>query len=99
FSVTVIAGTVLVTKSGRSPRFWLIVGGLVTAVGFLWFAQISPDGSVVADVLGPSIVSGFGMGLCLAPVATAATIGVTAGEAGMASGVFNSSRQLGGSIG
>src|SRR5690606_9837073 len=33
FSVTVIAGTVLVTKSGRSPRFWLIVGGLVTAVG------------------------------------------------------------------
>ncbi|WP_309139331.1 MFS transporter [Nocardia cyriacigeorgica] len=99
FSVTVIAGTVLVTKSGRSPRFWLIVGGLVTAVGFLWFAQISPDGSVVADVLGPSIVSGFGMGLCLAPVATAATIGVTAGEAGMASGVFNSSRQLGGSVG
>ncbi|WP_324190236.1 MFS transporter [Nocardia cyriacigeorgica] len=99
FSVTVIAGTVLVTKSRRSPRFWLIVGGLVTAVGFLWFAQISPDGSVVADVLGPSIISGFGMGLCLAPVATAATIGVTGREAGMASGVFNSSRQLGGSVG
>ncbi|WP_309138684.1 MFS transporter [Nocardia cyriacigeorgica] len=101
FSVTVIAGTVLVTKSGsgRSPRFWLIIGGLVTALGFGWFAQISPDGSVLTDVLGPSIISGFGMGLCLAPVAGAAMIGVTGREAGMASGVFNSSRQLGGSVG
>ncbi|MCP2289365.1 MFS transporter [Nocardia amikacinitolerans] len=101
FSLAVIAGTVTATKLGgnRSPRGALVAGGAIAAVGIGWFALISPDGSFLADVLGPSLIGGFGLGLCLAPVAAAATMGVAGTEAGMASGVFNSARQLGGSIG
>ncbi|MFD6224741.1 MFS transporter [Nocardia asteroides] len=101
FSLCVVAGTVVATRVGarRSPRPLLIGGGLLTAAGIGGFALISPGGSVLADVLGPSIVGGFGLGLCLAPVAAAAVTEVAPGDAGMASGVFNSARQLGGSIG
>lgn len=101
FSLSVIAGTVVATRvgGGRSPKAALVTGGLLTTVGIGWFASISPDGSFFADVLGPSLLGGFGLGLCLAPVAAAATTGVAPGEAGMASGVFNSARQLGGSVG
>ncbi|WP_280304211.1 MFS transporter [Nocardia neocaledoniensis] len=101
FSLCVIAGTLIATRIGahRSPRPLLIAGALLTTAGIGWFALISPEGSVVADVLGPSVVGGFGLGLCLAPVAAAAVTGVAPGDAGMASGVFNSARQLGGSIG
>lgn len=101
FSVMTVLGTVIATKAGarRSPRVTLMIGGMLTAAGLLWFAAISPDGSFLTDVLGPSIIGGLGIGLCLAPAAVAAAMGVEAREAGMASGVFNSSRQLGGSIG
>ncbi|GAA5082288.1 MFS transporter [Nocardia iowensis] len=101
FSLGAVAGTVVATRVGarRSPKTALVGGGLVTTVGIGWFALISPDGSFLVDVLGPCLVGGFGLGLCLAPVAAAATMGVAPGEAGMASGVFNSFRQLGGSVG
>jgi EmrB/QacA subfamily drug resistance transporter len=101
FSVSLVAGTVAATRivSTRSPRTSLVPGALLAAVGLGWFAFISPDGSFLADVLGPCVVTGVGTGLVLAPVAAAATTGVAPGEAGMASGVFNSSRQLGGCVG
>lgn len=74
-------------------------GALLAAAGLTWFAFISPDGGFLTDVLGPSLMTSIGTGLVLAPVAAAATTGVAAREAGMASGLFNSSRQLGGCIG
>ncbi|MEW1739092.1 MFS transporter [Nocardia beijingensis] len=101
FSLSVIVGTVVATRMGgrRSPKAALVLGGALTTAGIGWFAFISVDGSFVADVLGPSLLGGFGLGLCLAPVAAAATMGVAPQEAGMASGVFNSARQLGGCVG
>ncbi|WP_245665661.1 MFS transporter [Nocardia sienata] len=101
FSAMSVAGTVIATRAGvgATPRPALIAGGLVTAAGLLWFAAIGPGGSFLGDVLGPSLVSGLGIGLCLAPAAVAAATGVDVREAGTASGVFNSSRQLGGCVG
>lgn len=101
FSAGLIAGTVVATRiaSSRSPRASLVPGALLAAAGLFWFASIRPDGSFLADVLGPSLLTSVGTGLVLAPVAAAATTGVTRREAGTASGVFNSSRQLGGCIG
>lgn len=101
FSVVTVAGAAVATKAGagRSPRTTLIAGGLLAATGMGWLAAIGPDGSFLTDVLGPFVLTGFGLGLCLAPAAVAASTGVTAAEAGMASGLFNSSRQLGGSVG
>ncbi|MEV5829511.1 MFS transporter [Spirillospora sp. NPDC052242] len=101
FTVGVVAGTVLATRVGatRSPRASLVPGTLLAATGLGWFALISPDGGFVTDVLGPSVLTSVGLGLVLAPVAAAATTGVAPREAGTASGLLNSSRQLGGCVG
>ncbi|MQY09567.1 MFS transporter [Actinomadura macrotermitis] len=101
FSAGVVAGSVLATRivSARGPRAALLPGGLLAAAGLGWFALISPDGGFLTDVLGPSLVGSVGIGLCLAPLAAAATTGVAPHEAGMASGVLSSARQLGGAVG
>ncbi|GGV08721.1 MFS transporter [Actinomadura cremea] len=101
FTVGVVAGTIVATRVGstRSPRASLLPGTLLAAAGLGWFALISPDGGFVADVLGPSVLTSVGLGLVLAPVAAAATTGVAPHEAGTASGLLNSSRQLGGCVG
>ncbi|MGW2255288.1 MFS transporter [Kitasatospora sp. NPDC001660] len=101
FSVGLVAGTIAATRvtSSRSPRAALVPGALLAAAGLAWFSTIRPEGGFLADVLGPSILTSIGTGLVLAPVAAAATTGVAPREAGMASGVFNSSRQLGGCVG
>ncbi len=101
FSVSLVAGTVVATRvtTARSPRAALVPGALLAAAGLVWLAFISPGGGFLTDVLGPTVITGVGVGLVLAPVAAAAVTGVASHEAGMASGLFNSSRQLGGCVG
>lgn len=101
FALAVVAGSVLAVRLGHrhAPRTLLVAGGLLTATGFAWFGLISPDGGFAADVLGPSIVAGAGFGLCLGPVVSTATAGVASHETGVASGLLNSSRQIGASLG
>jgi MFS family permease len=101
FALGVVAGSALAIKLGYrlAPRTLLVMGGLLTAAGFAWFGLISPDGAFVTDVLGPSIVASVGFGLCLGPVVSTATVGVAPRETGTASGLLNSSRQIGASLG
>ncbi|MFI7701532.1 MFS transporter [Nonomuraea sp. NPDC049480] len=101
FALGVVAGSVLAVKLGYRlpPRTLLVIGGLLTATGLAWFGLISPDGAFATDVLGPSIVASVGFGLCLAPVVSTATAGVAPHETGTASGLLNSSRQIGASLG
>ncbi|MEV4095123.1 MFS transporter [Streptosporangium saharense] len=101
FALGVVVGSVLAVKLGYrlAPRTLLISGGLLTAAGFAWFGLISPDGAFVTDVLGPSIVASVGFGLCLGQVVSIGTAGVASHETGAASGLLNSSRQIGASIG
>ncbi|MFG3013618.1 MFS transporter [Streptomyces cinerochromogenes] len=101
FSVSLVAGTLVATRvtAARTPRASLVPGALLAAAGLAWFAFISPDGGFLTDVLGPCIITGIGVGLVIAPIVAAATTGVAPHEAGMASGLINSSRQLGGCIG
>ncbi|MCL2395609.1 MAG: MFS transporter [Acidimicrobiaceae bacterium] len=81
------------------PRNVLLFGLPVCAVGFWWLSQLSVTSSYVGGVLGPGILISLGLGLCVTPIATAATNGVARDEAGLASGVVTTSRQVGGSIG
>lgn len=100
-SASLVAGSIVATRitAARTPRESLVPGALLAAVGLAWSALISPDGGFVTDVLGPCIVTGIGAGLVIAPIVASATTGVAPHEAGMASGLMNSSRQLGGCVG
>jgi len=101
FALGVIVGSVVAIKLGYrfAPRLLLIGGGVVTASGFGWFGLVDADGTFLADVLGPSVVTSIGFGICLAPLVSTATAGVAAHESGTASGLLNSSRQLGAALG
>ncbi|HSD78692.1 MAG TPA: MFS transporter, partial [Solirubrobacteraceae bacterium] len=87
----------LVTRVGFKPT---LVGGMVLiAIALVWFAQASAGGSYLGDVLFPSLVVGAGLGLAFVPVTIAAVTGTRPDEAGLASGLINTSQQVGGALG
>jgi EmrB/QacA subfamily drug resistance transporter len=88
----------LVTRLGfKAP---LIAGLLLIAGGLLWFSQVpAPGGSFAADVLGPSLLAAVGLGFAFVPVTIAAMSGTEPHEAGLASGLINTSQQVGGALG
>jgi EmrB/QacA subfamily drug resistance transporter len=91
------AASQLVTRLGFKPV--LMVGLLLTTAGLLWFTQISAGGSYVADILFPSIVAGAGLGFAFVPVTIGAVAGTRPEESGLASGLINTSQQVGGALG
>ncbi|HWT95607.1 MAG TPA: MFS transporter [Solirubrobacteraceae bacterium] len=98
-TIIVAAGVAsqLVTKLGFKPV--LIFGLALVTVGLVWFAQVSPGGSYVADVLFPSMIAGAGLGFSFVPVTIGAVAGTKPHEAGLASGLINTSQQVGGALG
>lgn len=95
--VTAGAASQLVTRFGFKPT--LVSGLVLTAVGLVWFSRVSPDGSYVADVLFPSLVAAVGLGLAFVSMTVAAVSGLEPDEAGLASGMINTSQQIGGALG
>src|SRR5215207_9030307 len=91
------AATRLTGRFGAGPV--LAVGMALIAVGMLLFAGIASDGGYASDVLPPALVCSAGIGFSFVPVTIAATAGVDRTEAGLASGLVNTSRQMGGSVG
>jgi len=87
----------LVTRIGFKPV--LTAGMLMLAAGLVWFSRSSATGSYLGDVLFPSLVVGFGLGLAFVPVTIAAVMGTKPNEAGLASGLINTSQQVGGALG
>ena len=69
------------------------------AAGLLWMSRVSADGAYATDILGPIVVAAFGLGLSFPPGTYAATAGVAPRDAGLASGLVNSTRQIGGAVG
>jgi len=95
--ITAGASAGLVTRFGFKPV--LVAGLVVTAIGLLWFSQVSADGSYVADILFPSLLAAVGLGLAFVSMTVAAVSGVEGHEAGLASGLINTSQQIGGALG
>ena len=91
------ASQALVTRLGVKPV--LLTGMILTLAGLLWFTQVSVDGSYWVDLLPGFLVSGVGLGFAFVPVTIAALSGVTNREAGVASGIINTSQQIGGAVG
>src|SRR5918997_6246673 len=87
----------VVTRVGFKPV--MVIGFVFVAAGLVWFAQVSPGGSYVGDVLFPSLLAAVGLGLVFVPLTIAAVAGVSAEESGLASGLINTSQQVGGALG
>jgi EmrB/QacA subfamily drug resistance transporter len=100
-SVTIIVGAQIAgrTMTRVGPQRMLVAGLALSTAGFAWLTQLSATSSYVSGLLGGTLLISFGMGLSFAPLATAGTAGVDWTQAGLASGVLNTSRQVGGSIG
>ena len=87
----------LVTKVGVKPV--LVAGMAIVTAGLLYFTQVSADGSYVGDLLPGFLVIALGMGFSFVPISIAALAGVEAKDAGLASGLINTSQQIGSALG
>jgi EmrB/QacA subfamily drug resistance transporter len=87
----------LTTRYG--PRPVMAAGLALNTGGLIWYSQIPVHGSYVSDLLPGYLMVGFGLALAFIPVSIAALAGVGPRDAGLASGLINTSQQVGGAIG
>lgn len=92
-----LAGTQLVAKIG--PRRQLLVGPLMAAAGLFWLTALGADSGYWSHIFGPLVLMGIGLGLSFVPMTIAATSGVPVHQAGLASALINTTRQMGGAVG
>ncbi|MFE9438047.1 MFS transporter [Streptomyces sp. NPDC006602] len=93
--------------SKAAPRFMPVLGArnvatlgtVVAAVGFGWQSAMTPEGAYLTEIMFPGILMMLGAGLTATPLAALATSGAAPGEAGLVSGLINTSRTMGGSLG
>jgi hypothetical protein len=100
-SVTSVAlaglSQLLVTRG--SAKVVMAIGMTLIGGGVLWATQVPVHGHFFKDLLGPLLIAGAGTAFAFIPVSIAALAGVAEREAGLASGLLNTSQQLGGAIG
>ena len=87
----------LTTRFGAKPI--MTIGLLLLTAGMVWYAQIPAHGSYASDLLPGYLMVGVGIAFAYVPVSIAALTGVAEREAGLASGLINTSQQIGGAIG
>ena len=100
-AVTIIfsagASQAIVTRVGVTKVMG--VGLALLTAGLLWFTQVSPHGSYLIDLAPGFLLAGIGLGFSFIPVTIAALEGITDRQAGLASGLINTSQQIGGAVG
>jgi EmrB/QacA subfamily drug resistance transporter len=87
----------LVTKVGFKPV--MLAGMAFVAAALVWFSQVSVGGGFVSDILFPSLLAATGLGFAFVTTTIAAVSGVREQESGLASGLINTSQQIGGALG
>jgi EmrB/QacA subfamily drug resistance transporter len=87
----------LTTRVGVKPV--LVTGMAALTGGLVYFTQVSVDGSYLTDLLPGFLLVGVGLGFSFVPISIAALAGIRPAEAGLASGLFNTSQQIGGALG
>ncbi len=91
------AAAQLVPRIGARPL--LLAGSPAVAGGLYWLSRISEHGSYAGAVLGPMLITAFGLGLLFVPLTLVAMSRVADQESGVASSLRNTGQQVGGSIG
>src|SRR6266508_4174879 len=87
----------LVTRIGVKPV--LVIGMTTLTGGLVYFTQVSVGGSYLGDLLPGFLLVAVGIGFSFVPISIAALAGVQAAEAGLSSGLINTSQQIGGALG
>jgi MFS family permease len=95
-AVSNVAQTVVARIGVRST---LTVGLLLAATSVAMFARLPVDGHYFWDMFPAFVIGGAGLGLSFVPITIASLAGVDRSDAGVASGLVNTSRQMGGAIG
>jgi EmrB/QacA subfamily drug resistance transporter len=100
-TVAIVAGAQLSSRLvvRLGPRPILVAGALSTAVGLYLLGEVGVATGYWSAFFLPSVLVTLGLGLCFTPLAFAATSGVIPQEAGLASGLVNTARQIGGAVG
>jgi EmrB/QacA subfamily drug resistance transporter len=97
FMIAAAIATPLLPRAGTRPV--IVVGALIAASGLYFLSRAPVDGTFVANLLPGIVVVASGVGAVFTGVTTAATEGVPADQAGIASGLLNASMQFGGALG
>jgi EmrB/QacA subfamily drug resistance transporter len=87
----------LVSRVGVKPL--IAVGMALLAVGMLLFTRLEVDGSYWTDLFPGFLIIAMGLAFCFVPISIAALAGIKPSEAGLASGLINTSQQIGGAVG
>jgi EmrB/QacA subfamily drug resistance transporter len=96
----VVASNVAQWVVGRFGVRATLTGGLLaSALSVAWLTRLPVDGSYFWDLFPAFVLGGAGMGLSFVPVTIASLTGVAPADAGVASGLINTSRQIGGAVG
>ncbi|MBA4864814.1 MFS transporter [Streptomyces sp. PSKA54] len=100
-SLAVVLGSKLAPRFMRfaGARYVAVAGTLVAAAGFGWQSTMGAHGAYVTTIMLPGILMMAGAGLAATPLASLATSGAPSGDAGLVSGLVNTSRVMGGSLG
>jgi len=101
FTAGIIIGSI--ASQQLIPRFGArevpIIGLIIAVLGMLLFVRLTPDSTYLADILPGIMLTSIGMGLTFVPLTLIATSGIPVDDAGLASGLFNTSQQVGGALG
>ena len=87
----------LVTR--RGVKVVMTIGLTLIGTGVIWASRVPVHGHFLANLAGPMVIAGAGTAFAFIPISIAALAGVAERQAGLASGLLNTSRQLGGAIG
>src|SRR3954467_526990 len=101
FSLTLIAASAGASRvvDRFTPKPVLVTGLLISTAGFLVLTQASGHGDYGSHVLPALVIIGIGLGISFVPITIAATTGVAPEDSGLASGLLNTTQQVGGSLG
>jgi EmrB/QacA subfamily drug resistance transporter len=100
-SLSIVLGSKLAPRLMRrtGARALAVAGTLIAASGYLWESGMHVHGGYVTTVLGPGVLMALGAGLSATPLAAVATSGAATRDAGLVSGLINTSRTMGGALG
>ena len=101
FAAGVVIGSALASPlvARIGPRPLIVAGAAMVAGGMFWYSRLTEHAGYASHLLGPTLVSSFGLGLVFVPLALVALYKVAEQDSGVASSLLNTAQQVGGAIG